>query len=553
VAVEQEQKRVVRAARGLGLRCRGWRQEGLLRLLENNLENGERPEDLVVYAALGKAARDWDSYEQIVSSLLSLRDEETLVVQSGKPIGRFATHPMNPIVVIANSNLVGRFATAEHFYELERENKIMWGGLTAGCWQYVGSQGILQGIYETFAQVARTHFNGSLRGKLVATAGLGGMGQSQALAIGRLLGGVVIVAEVDEEKSRRRVESGHCDRITDSLEQALAWARNAQTNNQPLAIALVANAVDFLEGLLAENVLPDVVTDMTSAHDARYGYQPRGMTLLEAIDLRRQDPDQLTERALDTIADHVRAMLEFKRRGVVTFDMGNNIRPQAAAHGVNDAFELGIFSELYLRPLFFHAIGAFRWIVLSGDPDELARIDQIALDLFAGNRRVTDWIELARKHVPIEGLPARVAWTGHGERTTLALRVNQEVEAGRLGPIAFTRDHLDAAAMAHPFIMTEALRDGTDAVADWPLLDALLLASACADLVAIHSGGGGYAGTMTSAGHTIIADGSQDAAYRLQHALTADTALGILRYADAGYQEAQEAAQHAHLGLNEPT
>jgi urocanate hydratase len=539
----------VLAQRGTELRCRTWRAEALLRMLENNLENGERPEELVVYAAFGKAARDWESYDEIVAALRRVEDDETLVVQSGKPVGIFKTHPMTPIVVMATSNLVGRFATAEHFYELERRNKIMWGGLTAGDWQYIGLQGVIQGTYETFAQIARRHFSGSLQSKLIVTAGLGGMGQAQPLAIGRMHGTAVIVAEVDGEKARRRVESGSCDRLTEDVGEAIRWAREAQELGQGLSIAYLGNAADFLEELVERGVTPDVVTDLTSAHDALYGYYPSGLSVEQAAELRATDPQALIDRSLDTMARHVRAMLELKRRGAVVFDYGNNIRPHAASRGVDDAFEIGVFTELYLRPLFCRGIGPYRWVALTGEADDILRIDELVLELFPENRRAAEWIRLAQEHVPVQGLPARIAWLGHGERTELALRVNEEVRAGRIGPIAFTRDHLDAAAMTHPFIMTDSMKDGTDAVADWPLLDALLLTSACADLVAIHSGGGGYAGTMTSCGVTVTADGSAEAAYRLERVQTADTGLGVLRYADAGYDEAIEAAREGGLGL----
>jgi urocanate hydratase len=547
VSVRAERR--IAAQRGKALRCKGWRQEALLRMLENNLENAERPEDLVVYAALGKAARDWESYDRIVAALLELEQDETLVIQSGKPIGRFRSHPMTPVVVMATSNLVGRFATAEHFYELERKNKIMWGGLTAGDWQYIGSQGVIQGNYETMAQVAGTHFGGSLRGRLVVTAGLGGMGQAQPVAIADMLGGVALVAEVDGEKARRRLEAGVVHRLTERLDEAIRWVEEARAAKDPLSVAYIGNAAEMLSALIVLGVQPDVVTDMTSAHDALYGYHPAGMTLAEAADLRVHDPEVLIGRSLDTMATHVRAMLELKRRGVVVFDYGNNIRPQAHDRGVEDAFEIGVFTALYLRPLFSRGIGPFRWVCLGGDERDRDRIDELTLELFPDNERVRNWIPLAQRYVPLQGLPARIAWLGHGERTALALRVNDEVAAGRIGPVAFTRDHLDAAAMAHPFIMTDSMRDGTDAVADWPLLDALLLSSACADLVAIHSGGGGYAGTMTSCGVTVTADGTAEASFRLERVQTADTGLGVLRYADAGYEEAEETAGEAGLGL----
>lgn len=544
--------REVRAARGTELRCRGWRQEAILRLLENNLENAERPEELVVYAALAKAARDWESYDRTVGALRNLADGETLVMQSGKPIGKFRTHSMAPAVVMANGNLVGRFSTPEHFYELEEKGLLIWGGLTAGAWQYIGAQGVIQGTYETFAAVARTHFGGTLAGKLVVTGGLGGMGAAQPLAISRMLGGACIVCEVDGEKTRQRLGEGRIDRIAEDLDQALAWAREAAERREPLAVGLVANAAEVLAELVQRSFTPDVVTDLTSAHDARYGYAPTGMGSREMDELRDSDPERLEGRAQDTMVEHVRAMVELQRRGAVVFDYGNNIRPQAYERGLAEAFEIGIFTELYLRLLFCRGIGPFRWVAVSGETADLDAVDEMVLEEFAGEERITRWIELAREHVPHQGLPARIAWLGHGERSRLALRVNRAVADGTLaGPVAFTRDHMDAGGMTHPYIITENMRDGSDAVADWPLLDAMLNCSAMADLVAIHSGGGGYAGYSTSAGVTVVADGSEAAATRLERTLNADTGLGVLRYADAGYPEAQDAARENGLGLTD--
>ncbi|NTU82392.1 MAG: urocanate hydratase [Chloroflexales bacterium] len=539
--------RPVIAQRGDTLRCRGWRQEGLLRLLENVLEVGERPEDLVVYAAIGKAARDWPSYHTIVATLKRLGDDETLVIQSGKPIGVFKTHPLAPIVVMANTNLVGRWATPEHFYELERRGLIMWGGLTAGDWQYIGSQGVIQGTYEILAQVAREHFGGELRGRLVLSAGLGGMGSAQPLAA-RMAGAVMLVVEVDPERALQRVASGWCDSVAEDLDEALARCRAAQVRGEPSAVALIGNAAEVYPELARRGVTPDVVTDQTSAHDARYGYVPPGLSPDQVVELRERDPAELERQSIAAIAAQVEAMLAFKDRGAVVFDNGNNIRIQATRGGVARAFEIDIFTERYLRPLFCQGIGPFRWIALSGEPDDIALIDDLALASFPANALVQNWIPLARQHIPFQGLPARIAWLGHGERTRLGLLVNAAVRDGRLrGPVAFTRDHLDAASMAHPYIGTEKMRDGSDAVSDWPLLNAMLNCAAMADLVAIHSGGGGYSGYMTSSGVTLIADGSPEAEYRLQHVLDADTGLGVLRYADAGYGLARQAARDADL------
>jgi len=540
----------ITAARGTALRCRGWRQEALLRMLENNLENGERPEDLVVYASFAKAARDWDSYHAIVAALKRLGDDETLLIQSGKPIGIFRTHDRAPLVLMANGNLVGRWATSEVFWDLADRGLTMWGGLTAADWQYIGSQGVIQGTYEIFAAVAREHFGGSLAGRLILTAGMGGMGGAQPLA-GTLAGAVIMTVEVDPARIERRIASGYCQRLAPDLDEALALCRAAQQRGELLSVGLVGNAAEVYPELVRRGVTPDVVTDQTSAHDALYGYVPAGLSVAETEALRRSDPDAVTRRALESIAAEVRAMLTFKQRGAVVFDNGNNIRSQAAAQGVADAFTIDIFTARYLRPLFARGIGPFRWLALTGEPEDIYTIDRLVLDLFPDNELATNWINLAGRHIRFEGLPARICWLGHGERTRLALAVNAAVREGRLsGPIAFTRDHLDGAAMAHPRIGTEGMRDGSDAIADWPLLNALLNTASMADLVAIHSGGGGYAGYMTSAGSTVVADGSAAADRRLATALTNDTGIGVLRFADAGYDEAIETATQAGLGLS---
>jgi urocanate hydratase len=532
------------------LRCRGWRQEAILRLLENNLAIAEDPENLIVYAAHAKAARDHQSLRGIVAALTDLRDGQTLVVQSGKPIAVLPTGPRSPAVLLANGNLVGRWATPEVFYELERRNLIAWGGLTAGCWQYIGSQGVLQGTYETFAQVAREHFGGSLRGRLIVSAGLGGMGSAQPIAITRMLHGVSLVAEIDPDKAARRLDAGTVDVLAHTVDEALDAALAARDADEPRAIAVVANAADLLEGLLERDVTPDVVTDLTAAHDLRAGYAPAGMGLEEVAALRRGDPGKLESLALATMVRHVRAMLALRDRGAVVFDYGNNIRPQAAGGGVAEALSIDIFTARYIRPLFCRGIGPFRWICLSGDDADLATVDDLCLELFDGTDRITDWIALAREHVGRQGLPARIAWLGHGERDRLALAVNDAVADGRLrAPVAFTRDHMDAGSMTHPNIITEAMADGSDAVSDWPLLNALLTTASGADLVALHAGGGGYAGYSQSAGMTVVATGDEDGAARLAGALHVDTALGVLRHADAGYEAARDCASEHDLGI----
>jgi urocanate hydratase len=528
---------------GSNLRCHGWRQEGLLRLLENVLAVGEDPAHLIVYAALGKAARDWPSHDKIVETLRSMADDETLIVQSGKPIGLIKTHDKAPIVIMANCNMVGHWAKAENFYDLQQRNLICWGGLTAGDWQYIGSQGVIQGTYEIFMRIAEQHFQNSLRSRFILTAGLGGMGGAQPLA-GRMAGAVILCVEIDEERITKRLANGYLDRYASDLDTALAMVDEAKHEGRGASIAVLGNAADVYETLLGRGIVPDVVTDQTAAHDLIYGYVPSGRALAEVRSMRRTDPQSLMRENRATIVRHVRAMLGFQRAGAVVFDNGNLIRTQARDGGVIDAFDIQIFTEAYLRPLFARAIGPFRWISLVNSREDIHKIDYYLLEAFPDNRILANWIKLAGPNVPFEGLPARIAWLGHGERTALALAVNRMVRESALsGPIAFTRDHLDAGAMAHPNIMTEHMRDGSDAIADWPLLNAMAMCSSQADLVAIHSGGGGYSGYMTSAGMTVIADGSTEADERIRLSLTNDTSLGVMRYADAGYPEALDEAR----------
>ena len=530
-------KRSFSVTTGSTLRCKGWRQEGLLRLLENVLAVGEDPGNLVVYAAFGRAARDWPSYDKIVATLKTMNDGETLVVQSGKPIGVMKTHAKAPVVLMANCNIVGQWANAETFYRLERENLICWGGLTAGDWQYIGSQGVIQGTYEIFMRIAERHFGGDLAGRFVLTAGLGGMGGAQPLA-GVMAKAAILCIEIDPARIAKRIETGYLDTQAQSLDAALHMIDAACTERRPLSIGLCGNAADIYSEIVARGIVPDVVTDQTSAHDLVYGYVPAGFSLDEVRALRERDPQLLMAESTRSIVRHVKAMLALQKAGAIVFDNGNLIRTQARAGGVENAFDIPIFTEAFLRPLFARAIGPFRWIALSGDPDDIRKIDNLLLVQFSANHIVTNWVKLARERIPFQGLPARIAWLGHGERTELGLKVNQMVRAGALsGPVAFTRDHLDAGAMAHPNIMTENMRDGSDAIADWPLLNALVNCASQADLVAIHSGGGGYAGYMTSAGVTLIADGSDAADERLRLCLTNDTATGVMRYADAGYEE----------------
>ncbi len=534
----------VKAARGERLRCQGWRQEAILRLLENNLENGENPEELIIYKATAKAARDWTSYERIVRSLKELAADETLVVQSGKPIGRFRTTVDAPLVLMANGNIVAEWADAENASALEAKGLTVSPGMTAAAWQYIGSQGILQGTYETFAAVGRHHFGGSLKGRLIVTAGCGGMGGAQPLA-GKLAGAAILVIDVDRRRIERRLSIGYCDRITASLNEALSWLETATSAGDALSVGLVGNAADVLPDLLRQGVHPDIVTDQTSTEPDR-GYFPPGWTVAETLRTRASQPQEAVRRAKEGIAKHVRAMLAFLDQGSIVFEYGNNLRQQAAKAGVHDAFRMPGFVEQYIRPFFFTGRGPFRWISITGSAADIHAIDDLVIALFGDSHPVSAWIRTAREHVPFQGLPARIGWLGHGERTKLALAVNAAVARGDLtGPVAFTRDHLDAGSVAFPHRETENMRDGSDAIADWPLLNALLNCACGADLVAIH----GLSEYGQSAGVTVVADGSEGAAQRIERVFNADTGLGVHRYADAGYEEAVAARHNFQLDL----
>lgn len=533
---------------GPELRAKGWRQEALLRLLENVLSVGEDPDNLIVYAALGKAARNWAAHRAIVKALTEMDEDQTLVIQSGKPVGLLKTHAKAPLVIMANCNIVGQWAKAEVFYELQRKGLICWGGLTAGAWQYIGSQGVIQGTYEIFMRIAEKRFGGSLAGRFILTAGLGGMGGAQPLA-GRMAGAAILCVDIDPARAAARKAVGYLEHVAPDLDTALSMIDEAVKDKRATSIGLVGNAAEIYPEIARRGLVPDIVTDQTSAHDLVYGYVPKGMSLDQVKGLRDDGQGQLMAASRASIVEHVSAMLEFQKMGSEVFDNGNLIRTQAREGGVANAFDIPIFTEAYLRPLFARAIGPFRWMALSGEESDIARIDDLVMEMFPDNQIVTNWIRLARENVPFEGLPARIAWLGHGERTELALAVNRLVAAGELkGPIAFSRDHLDAGAMAHPNIMTERMKDGSDAIADWPLLDAMLLCSSMADLVVVHSGGGGYAGYMTSCGVTLVADGTEAGAERLEHALTNDTSLGVIRYADAGYDESFDEIEKKQIG-----
>ncbi len=545
--------RVVRAPRGQATSCRGWVQEAALRMLMNNLDPdvAERPDDLVVYGGTGRAARNWESFDRIVAALRVLADDETLLIQSGKPVGVFRTHADAPRVLLANSNLVGRWATWDHFRELERQGLMMYGQMTAGSWIYIGSQGIVQGTFETFAECADRHFGGTLAGRLVLTAGLGGMGGAQPLAV-TMNGGVCLAIEVDESRADRRVETRYCDRVTRSMEEALAWCRKAQTAKQPLSVGLIGNAAEVVPQLLAQGVHPDVATDQTSAHDPLHGYLPVGLTLEAAAAMRLADPQEVIRRARQSMATHVLALLGMKARGTVVFDYGNNLRGEAEQGGLTheQAFGFPGFVPEYIRPLFCVGKGPFRWAALSGDPEDIRLTDEAALAEFPDDARLRRWIPLAQKHVQFQGLPARICWLGYGERHRLGLRFNRMVREGVLkAPIVIGRDHLDTGSVASPYRETEAMRDGSDAVADWPLLNALLTTASGASWVSLHHGGGVGIGNSVHSGMVVVCDGTADADRRLGRVLVNDCGTGVMRHADAGYEEAIAHARRTGMNL----
>jgi len=530
----------IKAERGKKLRCKGWRQEGILRMLENNLENAEIPDKLIVYGGSGKAARNWESYHAIVETLKELETDETMLVQSGKPVAVFKTTENAPIVLIANSNLVPKWSTWEKFYELEDLGLIMYGQMTAGSWAYIGTQGIIQGTYETFAAVAKKHFNGSLQGKFVLSGGLGGMGGAQPLAI-KMNGGVALIVECDENRIDRRIKAGYCDEKTADLDEAIEIVKNAVEEKEAKSVALIGNCADVHPELLKRGIIPDVVTDQTSAHDALNGYVPAGYygsNLHEAIELRQNDPKKYVELSMASMAKHCKTMLAFKKNGAVVFDYGNNLRGQAYEAGVKNAFDYPGFVLAYIRPMFFEGRGPFRWIALTGNKNDILETDKLVLKMFPENATLKNWIEKAEQYLPWEGLPARVCWLGYGERDKFALKMNELVREEVIGPIAITRDHLDAGSVASPNRETEKMKDGSDAIADWPLLNAMLNVAAGADNVSIHNGGGVGIGLATHAGMTVVLDGSKQTDERIKRVFKTDPGMGIVRHADAGYEEA---------------
>lgn len=530
----------VRAPRGIAVSCKGWQQEAALRMLMNNLdpEVAERPEELIVYGGTGKAARNWACFHAIVESLRALENDETLLVQSGKPVGIFRTHPYAPRVLIANANLVGHWNNWKQFGELERAGLMMYGQMTAGSWIYIGTQGILQGTYETFAAAARKHFGGDLAGKLVVSGGMGGMGGAQPLAA-TMNGGAFLGVDVDPERIKRRVKTGYCDVMVSDLDEALRVLKNAVRKREPTSVGLVGNCADIIPELARRGVVPDLLTDQTSAHDPLGGYVPRGIATEQAAELRRRNPDEYRRRAMESIAVHVRGMLELQKSGAVTFDYGNNIRTFAHEEGVKDAYDFPGFVPAYIRPLFCEGRGPFRWAALSGEPSDIYRTDELVLQLFPHDEILNRWIRLAQKRVRFQGLPARICWLGYGERDKFGLALNDLVARGELkAPIVIGRDHLDCGSVASPFRETEKMLDGSDAVADWALLNALLNTASGASWVSIHNGGGVGIGYSQHAGQVTVADGTKEMAARIERVLTNDPGIGIARHADAGYIEA---------------
>ncbi len=542
----------IRAPRGSSLSCKGWQQEAALRMLMNNLDEevAERPQDLVVYGGTGRAVRNWDCYHAMVRSLQALENDETLLVQSGKPVGVFKTHEYAPRVLIANSNLVGHWSNWEKFNELERAGLMMYGQMTAGSWIYIGSQGIVQGTFETFSAAGEKHFGGDLSGKLIISGGMGGMGGAQPLAA-TMTGAAFLGIDVDPERIKKRIKSGYCDFMVNTLDEALRILKNAVRKKENISVGLVGNCADVIPELAERGVVPDILTDQTSAHDPLNGYVPNGMTLSEALELRAHDPKAYQERSLDAIARHVEGMLRLQKMGAVTFDYGNNIRTFAFQRGVKSAYDFPGFVPAYIRPLFCEGRGPFRWVALSGEPSDIAVTDDLILEMFPDNRILRRWIDLAKKRIKFQGLPARIFWLGYSERTQFGLAMNDLVKKGKLkGPIVIGRDHLDCGSVASPFRETESMKDGSDAVADWPLLNALVNTASGASWVSIHNGGGVGIGYSLHSGQVTVADGTDMMAKRIERVLTTDPGMGVIRHVDSGYEEARDFA--AKAGVNIP-
>ena len=534
-----------KAPRGTDISCENWRIEAILRMLYNNLENAERPDDLIIYGGTGKAARNRDCLDAITASLKSLKPDETLLIQSGKPVGIFRTFEKSPRVLIANSNLVGNWSNWEHFNELEARGLMMYGQMTAGSWCYIGTQGIIQGTYETFASLAEKHFDGTLKGKFCLTGGMGGMGGAQPLSI-KMAGGVGLVVEVEKSRIQRRLDAGFCDVMVENLDGAMELVNNARAEGKAMSIGLLGNCADIFPEIVKRGIVPDIVTDQTSAHDELNGYVPKGYwgnSLTKADELRASNPEEYKRQSMESMKEHCKAMVEFQNKGSVVFDYGNNLRGQAQKAGLENAFAYPGFVLAFVRPLFCEGRGPFRWLALTGNPDDILATDRAIMETFPDNKLLMNWIELAEKHLPWEGLPARVCWLGYGERMKFALIMNRMVREGKIGPIAVTRDHLDSGSVASPNRETEGMKDGTDAVADWPLLNALLNCASGADMVALHNGGGVGIGLSQHSGMIVVLDGSEETDERIKRVFTSDPGTGVMRHVDAGYDIAIRTAR----------
>ena len=541
--------RNIKATRGNNLRCKGWKQEAILRMLENNLENAEIPEELIVYGGTGKAARNWECYDKIVETLINLENDETMIIQSGKPVAVFKTWENSPRVLMANSNIVPHWSHWEKFHELDQLGLIMYGQMTAGSWCYIGTQGIIQGTYETFSSLANKHFKSSLKGKIVLTGGVGGMGGAQPLAV-KMAGGICLAVECDEKRIDRRVKAGFCDVKIKNVDEAVKMAESAKKEGKALAIGLLGNCADIHPKLVKDGFKPDVVTDQTSAHDELDGYVPAGFfgdSLKEAFELRKENPKEYIKQSMESMKTHCKAMLDFMKNGAVVFDYGNNLRGQALKAGLSNAFDYPGFVPAYVRPMLAVGRGPFRWLALSGNPEDIIKTDKKVLEMFPKDKVLINWINLAEEFLPWEGLPARVCWLGYGERHKFALAINRMVRDNEIGPIAITRDHLDSGSVASPYRETESMKDGSDVIADWPLLNALLNCAAGADSVQIHNGGGVGIGLSTHAGMVVVCDGTSETDERIKRVFKTDPGIGVVRHADAGYKAAIEVIKKSDL------
>ena len=544
-------RRNIKAARGNILRCIGWKQEAILRMLENNLENAEIPEELIVYGGTGKVARNWECYDKIVETLKNLKNDETMIIQSGKPVAVFKTWEKSPRVIMANSNIVPHWSSWENFYDLEKLGLIMYGQMTAGSWCYIGTQGIIQGTYETFSSLAKKHYKANLKGKIVITGGLGGMGGAQPLAV-KMAGGICIAIECDEKRIDRRVNSGFCDKKIYDINEAIDLVESAKKNSQSLSLGFLGNCADILPKLVKDKFIPDIVTDQTSAHDELNGYIPSGYygnSLHEAFILRESNPTEYKKKSLSSMKNHCRSMIDFYNNGSIVFDYGNNLRGQALKAGLKNAFDYPGFVPEYIRPMLCIGRGPFRWIALSGDFNDILKTDKAVIEMFPNDLILSNWIKLAEKHLPWEGLPARVCWLGYGEREKFALKLNRMVRDIDIGPIAITRDHLDSGSVASPYRETENMKDKSDIIADWPLINALLNCAAGADSVQIHNGGGVGIGFSTHAGMVVVCDGTIETDERIKRVFKTDPGMGVVRHADSGYVDSIKLVKNSDINM----